>query len=735
MNAALKPARAKVERGRRIVMVAACPFPARRGTPVRILRMAEELGRRGHDVHVVTYHLGDAVEEGPFTVHRIRNVPTYTKTAPGPAYQKLLIVDPLLAAKVRQLVRTLRPDVIHAHHFEGLLAALPAKWSQRVPLVFDAHVLLDGELEFHSMGLPRKVQSWLARALDRRVPRVADHVISVSEEIRDKLCEEHGLESGSVTVVANGVEDPFFRGRPDAFPDDGRRRLLFTGNLAEYQGTGLMLEAFREVCARRADVRLVVVTDSDRKRFDARARELGVLDRIEWPAASLARLPDYIASADVALNPRTLCPGLPQKLLNYTAGGAAIVSFAGSAKNIEHERTGLIASDGDVAAFAASILRLLGDPALQARLRTQARRLAVRTLSWEKNAARVEAVYDKLLAPAVTRSAPPDIRQPLVGLGMPVFNGAAFLAETLESILRQSFEDFELVICDNASTDATEAICRAFAARDSRIRYHRNATNLGAHPNYNRTFQLARGKYFKWVPHDDVLHPDYLAACVLALEESRDAVACQTQLDFIDGMGAKLGLVGTNLAGADSVQAATRFRAATLRPHNCYEVMGLFRRSELGASVLLESFHGADRALVADMALRGRILHVPQPLLRVRDHAQRYTRARIRPQDRAVWHDTRLKGKQTFPTWRLYGKYWSIIARSQAPLQQRTRAALGLLQWWFVNWNFVRIIVDVLGALVPDVVGRAERLKQRLFSPAPGIDRVRASPRDSSKHR
>jgi glycosyltransferase involved in cell wall biosynthesis len=716
-------------------MVAACPFPARRGTPVRILRMAEELGRRGHDVHVVTYHLGETIGAAPFTVHRIRDVPTYTKTAPGPAYQKLLVVDPLLAAKVRRLVGALRPDVIHAHHYEGLLAALPAKWTYGVPLVFDAHVLLDGELEFHPMGLPRKLQSWIARALDRRAPRHADHVISVSQEIRDRLCEEHGLASDRITVVANGVEDAFFCGRSNAFPDDGRRRLLFAGNLAQYQGVDLMLDAFREVCDRRADVRLVVVTDSERGPVAARAREFGVLDRIEWLAADLARLPNYIASADVALNPRTRCPGLPQKLLNYMAGGAAIVSFAGSAKYIEHGRTGLIAKDGDVAAFAARILEVLGDLQLQARLGRQAGEFAARNLSWAKNAAHIEAVYDELLAPegdsGPSRSAV--ARQPMVGLGMPVFNGAAYVAETLESIREQTFTDFELVICDNASTDDTEKICRAYAAADPRIRYYRNVTNLGAHPNYNRTFALARGKYFKWTPHDDVLHPDYLAACVHALEASPDAVVCQTQLDFIDQHGAQLGIVSTNLVGADSARPAARFRAAALRPHNCYEVMGLFRRRALAASVLLESFHGSDRALIVDMALRGRFVHVPRPLLRVRDHAQRYTRARLRPQERAVWHDTRLHGKRTFPTWRLYGKYWSIVAHSQTPLRARARASLSLLQWWFVNWNAARMVVDVLGTLVPNAVGWAESFKQRLFSPAPGIDRVRTAPRSQSR--
>src|SRR5678816_2423168 len=82
----------------RIAMVAACPFPATRGTPIRIFRIAEQLGRRGHDVDVFTYHLGLSVDGVPFSTHRIANIPSYRKQSPGPTYQKLLVLDPLLAA-------------------------------------------------------------------------------------------------------------------------------------------------------------------------------------------------------------------------------------------------------------------------------------------------------------------------------------------------------------------------------------------------------------------------------------------------------------------------------------------------------------------------------------------------------------------------------------------------------------------------------------------------------------
>jgi glycosyltransferase involved in cell wall biosynthesis len=325
----------------------------------------------------------------------------------------------------------------------------------------------------------------------------------------------------------------------------------------------------------------------------------------------------------------------------------------------------------------------------------------------------------------MTAAAAPSSERPLVGLGMPVFNGGRYIAEAVQSILAQSYENLELVICDNASTDTTEEICRDFAARDPRVRYNRNPQNIGAHPNYNRTFELSRGKYFKWVPHDDVLHTDYLSACVEALEADPGAVVCQTQLDFIGAAGEPLGVCGTDLPGAQLTQSARRFGTAILTAHNCYEVMGLYRRSVLENSILLMSFHGADRALIAQLTLFGHFLHVSKPLLRVRDHKERYTRSQVKPKERAAWHDARLKGKLSFPTWRLYREYWAMLARAKLPAAEKARCTLRLLQWWFVNWNAARAVVDLLASFAPGVVGWAERVKQSLFAPAPGIDQLR----------
>src|SRR6266540_4481315 len=104
---------------------------------------------------------------------------------------------------------------------------------------------------------------------------------------------------------------------------------------------------------------------------------------------------------------------------------------------------------------------------------------------------------------------------PRLTIGVPVYNGGSLLSEMLQSLVRQTFTDFEMVISDNASTDDTSEIARRFADGDRRVRYHRNDTNIGAAPNFNRVFQLANNRgYFKWAGHDDLYKPTYLERCI-----------------------------------------------------------------------------------------------------------------------------------------------------------------------------------------------------------------------------
>lgn len=387
----------------RIAMVAACPFPAPRGTPIRINRMAEALACRGHSVDVFTYHIGESTGEERFTIHRIGRIPTYTKQDPGPNYQKLLIMDPLLTIKVTRALRNQRYDVIHAHHFEGLLASLPGRAIYRTPVVFDVHTLLESELPSYKMGLPKSWLSSIGRSLDRKLSPMSDHVIAVSQEIRTHLLERTGLASDKISMIPNGIEQFFLDGERSALPTcSDAPYLVYAGNLAAYQGIDLLLRAFAKANQARPNLRLRMLTDSRLGAYEELARYLGVLEFIDFANLKPEPLAKALAGATVAANPRSECSGLPQKLINYMAAGCAVVSCAGSAAHIKDGYTGLVVANQDVNAFSDAILRLVDDGALGRRLGKNAQMYVRENLSWEKTAKSVEAVYSQLVTGPAT---------------------------------------------------------------------------------------------------------------------------------------------------------------------------------------------------------------------------------------------------------------------------------------------------------------------------------------------
>jgi len=311
---------------------------------------------------------------------------------------------------------------------------------------------------------------------------------------------------------------------------------------------------------------------------------------------------------------------------------------------------------------------------------------------------------------------------PTVSIGVPVYNGENFVGEALRSIREQTFDDYEVVISDNASTDRTEAICREFVDRDARFRYDRHAKNLGAGPNFNATFKRARGRYFKWQAHDDLLTPQYLAKTVAALEADPAAVLCHSRIRLIDAHGDTLDADGSDFPEAGALRASDRFLCLATSRHQCLALGGLIRTAALAGTPLIASFHGSDRTLLAELALRGTFIEIPEAIFITRDHPGRYRRAAINPEQRLAFHDTSLAGQRRVATWDQYREYWAMIARNVTDPYERLRCRRHLLKWWFVNWNAARLGVDVLALFAPGILHRAERFKQRVFSPEPGPD-------------
>jgi glycosyltransferase involved in cell wall biosynthesis len=380
----------------RIAMIAACPMPARRGTPLRIERLTEALIARGHHVELITYHVSDDAQPLDFPVHRIFNRRVYRRMPAGPNLRKLALYDPALAVKVWRVLGGSRFDVIHAHHLEGMLVALPSRLRYGVPVVYDAHTMLSSELPSYGPGFARHLVSTLGRWFDGLLPSRADHVASVTSDIRDRLTDRHQLAPERISVVTNGVETSCFR--VEASPSsDGLIRLIYTGTLARYQDVDLLLEAFAVACRGRSDLRLCMAVSSPFTPHEALAVKLGIRHAIELIHDSFEELPRQLANATIAVLPRMHCDGIPQKLLNYMAAGKAIVSSEGSAKLLEHEQTGLVVANGDVNAFAAAIVRLASDPGLRNALGNAAREYVERNYSWEQAAERLERIYQRVV--------------------------------------------------------------------------------------------------------------------------------------------------------------------------------------------------------------------------------------------------------------------------------------------------------------------------------------------------
>ncbi|MGD9508107.1 MAG: glycosyltransferase family 2 protein [Geminicoccaceae bacterium] len=307
-----------------------------------------------------------------------------------------------------------------------------------------------------------------------------------------------------------------------------------------------------------------------------------------------------------------------------------------------------------------------------------------------------------------------------MSIGLPVYNGEDFLEDAIRSTLAQTFDGFELVICDNASSDRTGTIARDLSAGDARIRYLRNERNLGASGNFARAFHETRGELFKWLAHDDRLAPGYLAATVAALDAAPDAILCNTAVDYIDDRGEAFASYTSVLGAAGGARPSERFATMVLRSHSCVDMFGLTRRSALRDSLLISSFHGADRALLAQLALRGRLLQLPDRLVQMREHGKRYTRQMSNRQARRLWHSSSGNHASALPTLNLYRVYLGLVANERLPLRERIACYGVLARWWAVNWNSVRVLTDVLSLAAPGIPGHAERLKTRLFGAAPG---------------
>jgi len=208
-------------------------------------------------------------------------------------------------------------------------------------------------------------------------------------------------------------------------------------------------------------------------------------------------------------------------------------------------------------------------------------------------------------------------KAPRVCIGMPVYNEERFISQALDCILSQSFQDFEIIIYDNASTDRTGEICSQYAARDQRIRYCHFDTNVGALANFNRVFQSCSSEYFFWASGHDLRHETFISSCVKVLDSDESIVLCYPATRWLEPDNSP-GEIFCDYVDTRGLSRLAAFHVALWATSSGVPIYGVVRSSAFRKTRLFPMVVGPDRILLVELSLLGPIARVPEVLLLLR---------------------------------------------------------------------------------------------------------------------
>jgi glycosyltransferase involved in cell wall biosynthesis len=285
---------------------------------------------------------------------------------------------------------------------------------------------------------------------------------------------------------------------------------------------------------------------------------------------------------------------------------------------------------------------------------------------------------------------------PIVSIGLPVYNAGGSVAQTLESILSQEFRDLELVIADNNSSDDTESICKSYASRDARVKYHRNKTNIGVNPNHDRVFEMSQGRYFMWAAHDLEWLPGMLKRCVEVMSSAPPSVVlvfprCEMVQD-----GKIIPCSERDSIECPDPRPYRRFEAVVRHITMVNQLFGLMRRDALGQTQLNGAYASSDHVLLAELAMLGQLREIPEVLIRRRIDSHRGTASVCNNSNAWLkWldpnHTPSLKDRLPHRE-RLALEYW--LAAWRLPMKLVDKVPCLLLAPWFPYW---RVLLRVTG--------------------------------------
>jgi len=285
--------------------------------------------------------------------------------------------------------------------------------------------------------------------------------------------------------------------------------------------------------------------------------------------------------------------------------------------------------------------------------------------------------------------------KPRVSIGMPVYNRDKYVAASIEAHLNQTYGDFELILTDNCSTDRSEEICRDFAAKDSRIKYYRNPSNLGAAGNYRRCFELANGEFFRWTPSDDLVSLNLLERAVDILDHDPSVFVAYPRTKLIDAEGNITGDFDEHLHLMDE-QPSKRWIGVQqkIRLGNLH--YGLNRADKFRKTGLMRNYNGGDFPLIAEMSLYGKFYEIQDAFFYRRMHEEASSALKSSA-DVMAFYDPKKRSKLFLYNWVHLGANLNSVRR--APISPMEKLRIIVFQARSLVWSRREYINELAGAV------------------------------------
>ena len=380
-------------------MLAPQPFFQPRGTPISVYFRLQALADMGHEVDLVTYHLGEDKHFPQVNIHRIPALFFIKKIKVGPSFAKIPM-DFLLLCKSFRLLMSKSYDIIFSHEEASWFGTVLAKL-KKIPHLYDMHSSLPQQLENFRFSRS-KILKKIFLSLERYVLKNSKSIIVICPDLLQKLERENVAQKA--TLIENFLEFD----HPDyteerikkarmkhASPEE--KIVLYTGNFESYQGIPLFLEASAHVDEKSVVFLLVGGNPSHVDEMKKRASELKMTDRVRFTGqVSPSEVPLYIAMADVLVSPRTAGTNTPLKIYSFLKSGKPVVATnLWTHSQVLSEKISVLV-DPDPKKFAEGIRFALNDPDAAARAQ-MAKKMAEKEYTFDNYKKKINASLEKAL--------------------------------------------------------------------------------------------------------------------------------------------------------------------------------------------------------------------------------------------------------------------------------------------------------------------------------------------------